>query len=75
MLVCIYMSHQEVNKMQERLGEGHLFSPHKFLGYRFGGLHDFAWGMFGRRNMARRVLEGNWAGRLLKLSTCHKSNY
>ena len=50
--------------LQDRFGEGHLFTPHKVLGLPYGVHHDFSWGMFGRISQARSLLAKKWAGGL-----------
>ncbi|KAK9822355.1 hypothetical protein WJX81_000239 [Elliptochloris bilobata] len=47
----------------DQFGTGIQLSPRWPWGYRLGGKEDFVFGMFGRSDYARAVLERQWAGR------------
>jgi hypothetical protein len=52
-------------RAQDQFGTGIQLSPKGPFGYRLGRVkEDFVFGIFGRSESARRVLEGRWAGAL-----------
>jgi hypothetical protein len=53
---------QDVCVLQDLFARGSHFKPHPIIGYLLGGRRDFAFGIYGRSNEARRLLQHKWAG-------------
>ena len=51
--------------VQDLLGRGALWSPRPLLGYAFGGIRDAGFGLYGRCNFLKAILEDRWAGKPL----------
>lgn len=49
--------------LQDLLARGNHFSPHRIIGYTFGGRRDFAFGIYARADKARELLKDKWAGK------------
>ena len=48
--------------VQELLARGMTFSPRPFFGNLFGGRRDLTFGIYGRADEARKLLDEKWSG-------------